>query len=99
MTTLDNSAIFMLRMRLAASTEKQQPWIYDSREKFFQKKTKTHHSIRERFDLAIQIISILNTDQRIKRQQLQNTFNYGELLMHRHAGNSLHTYRRENKIR
>lgn len=27
MTTLDNFAIFMLRMRLAASTEKQQPWI------------------------------------------------------------------------
>ena len=27
MTTLDNSAIFMLRMRLVASTEKQQPWI------------------------------------------------------------------------
>ena len=27
MTTLDNSAIFMLRMCLAASTEKQQPWI------------------------------------------------------------------------
>ena len=38
MTTLDNSAIFMLRMRLAASTEKKQPWIYDSRETFFQKK-------------------------------------------------------------
>jgi len=27
MTTLDNSAIFMLRMRLAASAEKQQSWI------------------------------------------------------------------------
>lgn len=27
MTTIDNSAIFMLRMRLVASTEKQQPWI------------------------------------------------------------------------
>lgn len=27
MSTIDNSAIFMLRMRLVASTEKQQPWI------------------------------------------------------------------------
>ena len=100
----------MLRMRLAASTEKQQPWICfdfvwahqhgiadhltkleskvhlsvcpgdkDLRtffllmfvdpffltilgKNFFLIKSKTHHSIRERFDLAIQIISILNTD-------------------------------------